>query len=87
MWYIFFIHHTIHTLSHVLRVKGTGIQACKGKISPDAHEQYLKLFQKGKVKNECRKQVSDDVVETVDGIQQSAAASVQLSCKNNTQTE
>ncbi len=74
-------------ISHVLRVKGTGIQARGGKISPDAHKQYLHLFQKGKVKNECRKEVSDDVVETVNGIQQSAAASVQLSCKNNIQTE
>ncbi len=37
-------------LSHIFRVKRTDIQACKEMISPDVHEQYLKLFQKGKVK-------------------------------------
>ncbi len=68
-------------LSHVLRVKGSGVQKCKGKLPPDAHKQYLMLFQKGKMKNESRKWVSEDVVETVDGIQQSAAASCQLSYK------
>ncbi len=63
------------------RVKGTCVQACKGKISPGAHEQYLKLVHKGKIKNESRKWVSDDVVEIVGDIQQSAAASLQSSCK------
>ncbi len=68
-------------LSHVLRVKATGVQACKGKISPDAHKKYLMLFQKGKVKAKCRKWVSKDVLEAVDIIQQSATASLQSSCK------
>ncbi len=39
------------------------------------------LFQKGKVKNESRKWMSKDVVETVDCIQQSATTSLQSSCK------
>ncbi len=51
-------------------MKGTYLQ-CKGNITSDKHK-YLKLFQKSKVKKEYRKQVSDDVVETVDCIQQSA---------------
>ncbi len=75
------MHHTTCMLSYVLRVKGAGVQACKGKIPPDAHKQYFSLYQKGKMKNESRKWVSDDVVETVDCIQQSAAASLQLSHK------
>ncbi len=69
-------------LSHVLRVKGSGVKACKGKIPPDAHKQYLTLYKKGKMKNESRKWVSENVVETVDGIQHSAAASIQLSTKS-----
>ncbi len=68
-------------LSHVLRVKGTGVQACKGKIPPDAHKQYMTLYQKDNVKSETQKRVSDDVVEIVDGIQQSITASLQSVCK------
>ncbi len=56
-------------LSHVLRVKGTVVQACKGKIPPDAHKRYMTLYQKGKVKSETQKRVSDDVIEIVDGTQ------------------
>ncbi len=69
-------------LYHVLRVKRTDIQACKGKIYPDLYKQYLMLFQKSKVKNESRKWVFEDVVETVDVIQQCTTASLQSSCKN-----
>ncbi len=47
-----FLHaHATCMLSHVLRVKGTGVQACKGKIPPDAQKQYMMLYQKGKVKS------------------------------------
>ncbi len=71
-------------LSHVLRVNGSGVQACKGKISPDVHKRYLYLHQKSKLKYDSRKWVSDDVVEAVGNIQQSAAASLQFSCKKST---
>ncbi len=37
----------------------SSVQACKGKISPDAHKQYLTLHQKGKMKNKSRKLVID----------------------------
>ncbi len=73
--------HATCMLSHVLRVKGSGAQACKGKIHPDEHKQYMMLYQKGKGKSEARKPVSDDVVDIVDGIQQSATASIQFVCK------
>ncbi len=65
---IFSHAHATHILSHILRVNGSGVQACKGKISPDAHKQYLMLYQKGKIKNQSRKRVSDNVFETVDSI-------------------
>ncbi len=45
------------------------MQACKGKITPDAHKRYMTLYQKGKVKSETQKRVSDDVIEIVDGTQ------------------
>ncbi len=68
-------------LSHVLRVKGNGVKACKGKIPSDAHKQYMTLYQKGKVKSEARKWVSDDVVDIGDGTQQSTTASLLSVCK------
>ncbi len=73
---IFLLAHAACMLSHALRVKGTGVQACKGKIPPDAHKQYMMLYQKGKVKSEARKQVSDDVFDIFDSTQQSAMASL-----------
>ncbi len=64
-------------LSHVFRVKESGVQACKRMIPPDTHRRYITLYQKGKVKSEARKWVSDDVVDIVDGTQQSATATLQ----------
>ncbi len=64
-------------LSHVLRVKGSGVKPCKGKIPPDAHKQYMALHEKGKVKIESRKRVSEDVVNSVDCTQKTATAALQ----------
>ena len=68
-------------LSHVLRVKGSGVQPCKGKIHSDAHKQYMTLHKKGKVKSEHRKRVSEDFVNNVDCTQKTAKASLQTVCK------
>ncbi len=64
-------------LSHVLRVKGSGVKPCKGRIHPDAHKRYMTLHEKGKVKNESRKRVSEDVVDNVDCTQKTAIAALQ----------
>ncbi len=53
------------------------MQPCKGKLHPDEHKQYMTLHEKGKVKSDNRKQVSDDVVNNVDCTQKSVAASLQ----------
>ncbi len=73
--YYFFIRSCYSYALSFIKSERDDIPVCKGKFPPDAHKWYLKLFQKGKVRNESRKRVSDDVVETVDDIQQSATSS------------
>ncbi len=68
-------------LSHVLRVKGSVVQPCKGKIHPDAHKRYMTLHKKSKLKSETCKWVSDNIVNNVVGPQQYATESLQSFCK------
>ncbi len=63
-------------ICHVLRVKGLGVPVCQEKFSPSLHKQYMFLLKKGQVKADSRKQASNDVVESVDAIQQSVALSL-----------
>ncbi len=84
VWHYFLHSHATCMPSHVLRVKGTGVQECKGKIPPDEHKRYLMLHKKSKVKSGSQKWVSDSVVEIVDSIQQFATASLQSACKKYT---
>ncbi len=73
---IFSHAHATRMLSHVQRVKGPGVQAHKGKISLKALKSYMLLFQNGKGKADSRKWVLNNVVESVDVIQQSTACRI-----------
>ncbi len=67
---LFSCTHATGMFSCVLQVKGTSVQACKGKISPDVHKCYILLFQKGNSKADSRKWALN-VLESVANIQQS----------------
>ncbi len=78
---VFSLVHPTCMFSQVLRVKGTGFQACDGKISPDAQICYMLLFQKGEGKADSRNLALNGFIESVNNICHYVSLSLESSCK------